>query len=69
MISNSEQISVDIRAAGLRNTQSRMAVLGLLRRSMRPLTHGEVVEHFSKKCWDRATLYRNLVDMAEAGLL
>ncbi|QQR90619.1 MAG: transcriptional repressor [Myxococcales bacterium] len=65
----SKSTAADIRMAGLRGTRSRMAVLELLRGAERPLTHSEVVDAFVDEPWDRATLYRNLVDMAEAGLL
>jgi len=58
-----------IRAAGLRVTGPRLAVLGTLRRSGRPLSHGEVVEALDGKGFDRATLYRNLHDLADASIL
>jgi Fur family ferric uptake transcriptional regulator len=58
-----------LRAAGLRVTASRLAVLGLLRRSRRPLSHADVVERLQEHGFDQATLYRNLVDLSEAGLL
>jgi len=58
-----------LRDAGLRATPSRVAVLGLLDSSPTPLSHAEVAETFREKPWDRATLYRNLLDLARAGLL
>ncbi len=57
-----------LRGVGLRVTPARVAVLGLLRRSARPLSHAEVTEALSDGIWDRATLYRNLIDMVDAGL-
>ena len=33
------------------------------------MSHSEVVEALSDHTWDRSTLYRNLMDMAEVGLL
>ena len=59
----------DIRRAGLRATPSRMAVLRLLRTLGLPLTHAEVADQLGEAAWDRATLYRNLIDLADAGLL
>lgn len=58
-----------IRQAGLRATASRIAVLGLLLRGRKPLSHAEVVATLSDQPWNRATLYRNLVDLVEAGLV
>lgn len=57
-----------LRDAGLRATAPRVAVLRLLAESERPLSHGEVVDAFPEGDWDQATLYRNLVALAEAGL-
>lgn len=59
----------DIRTAGLRATASRIAVLGLVRGHESPLTHGEVFNALSANPWDKATIYRNLVDLSEVGLL
>lgn len=58
-----------VRQAGLRATPSRMAVLALLHQATSPLTHAEVAEALDDKALDRATIYRNLTDLAEAGLL
>lgn len=58
-----------IRAAGLRATASRIAVLDLLLERGAPMSHGEVVEALGEGTWDKTTLYRNLVDLAEAGVL
>ncbi|HVK87651.1 MAG TPA: transcriptional repressor [Kofleriaceae bacterium] len=57
-----------IRARSLRATPSRIAVLELLRASDAPLSHGDVADRLAAQVWDRATLYRNLIDLAEAGL-
>jgi Fur family ferric uptake transcriptional regulator len=58
-----------IRRAGLRGTGPRMAVLRLLTESPVPLSHGDIVEALKADGMDRATIYRNLVDMTAAGLL
>jgi len=65
---NSEKLRGDIRAAGLRATASRIAVLGLLRTTEAPLSHAEVVHSLETGPWDRATLYRNLIDLERVGL-
>ncbi|MEM9492324.1 MAG: transcriptional repressor [Myxococcota bacterium] len=64
-----DELRVHIREVGLRATPSRIAVLGLLRSRATPLSHSDVAEQLSDEAWDRATIYRNLVDMADAGLL
>jgi Fur family ferric uptake transcriptional regulator len=63
------ELQAPIRQAGLRSTGPRVAVLRLLRQADAPRSHAEIVEAVASEGFDRATLYRNLVDMAEAGLL
>jgi Fur family ferric uptake transcriptional regulator len=58
-----------VRSKGLRATPSRIAVLELLRASDSPMSHGDVADRLSSHAWDRATIYRNLADLAEAGLV
>jgi Fur family ferric uptake transcriptional regulator len=58
-----------VRERGLRVTASRLAVLELLERSADPLTHHEVVDRLKTSSWNRSTLYRNLIDLTEVGLL
>ena len=58
-----------IRASGLRSTAPRVAVLACLDGAATPMSHAEICEALQDEGFDRATLYRNLVDLAEAGLL
>jgi Fur family transcriptional regulator, ferric uptake regulator len=58
-----------VRGSGLRATPSRLAVLELVRASDGPMSHGDVADRLASQAWDRATIYRNLTDLAEAGLL
>lgn len=58
-----------IRDAGLRSTAPRVAVLAALEQRAVPMSHAEICEALHGEGFDRATLYRNLVDLAEAGLL
>jgi Fur family ferric uptake transcriptional regulator len=64
-----DSVREDIRFLGLRATPARVATLLLLRGSGSPLTHAEVAEDLEDQGFDRATLFRNLNDLAEAGLL
>jgi Fur family transcriptional regulator, ferric uptake regulator len=64
-----EWIRLRIRGAGLRSTAARVAVLQELVGATSPLTHAQVAERLASRGFDRATIYRNLVELAEAGLL
>jgi len=59
----------ELRSRGLRVTAPRLAVLEALGEAGSPLTHGELVGRLGPDGWDRATLYRNLVDLTEIGLV
>lgn len=58
-----------LRAAGLRSTDARVAVLHHLASEAAPVSHADLFRALEKDGFDRATLYRNLIDLAEAGLL
>lgn len=58
-----------IRAAGLRSTAPRVAVLHYLQTATTPVSHAELFAALAEQGFDRATIYRNLVDLAAAGLL
>lgn len=67
-------ISVDalkktIRALGLRCTAARLAVLQHLIAATGPETHAEVSQALVDTGFDRATIYRNLTELTEAGLV
>ncbi|MCK6544974.1 transcriptional repressor [Myxococcota bacterium] len=64
-----QKLAAELRERGLRATGSRVAVLGVLRQQKRPMSHGEVADALSDEPWDKATIYRNLIDLCEAGLL
>jgi Fur family ferric uptake transcriptional regulator len=67
--SNQDALRNEIRGRGLRATPSRVQVLTLLRASETPLSHGDVADRLDDNASDRATVYRNLIDLAEVGLL
>jgi Fur family ferric uptake transcriptional regulator len=58
-----------LRAAKLRATAARVAVLQCLARERFPLTHAEVTERLCEFGFDQSTIYRCLSELAEAGLL
>ncbi len=66
---NIDELRSAVRAKGLRATPSRLAVLDLLRGTESPMSHGDVADRLATQEWDRATIYRNLTDLAEAGLV
>ncbi len=57
-----------LREARLRATAPRLAVLAVLESARAPLSHAEVHEQLPSTA-DRATTWRNLTSLAEAGLL
>lgn len=59
----------ELRSRGLRATAPRVAVLQALSESGAPVTHGDLVVRLGPAGWDRATLYRNLIDLTEIGLV
>ena len=65
----SESIKLAIRETGLRATPARIATLRLLHEATSPMTHAEVAEELQDLGVDKATVFRNLNDMATAGLL
>src|SRR5271169_654096 len=66
---NLDELRSAVRGKGLRATPSRLAVLEMLRASDSPMSHGDVADRLASQAWDRATIYRNLTDLAEAGLV
>ncbi len=64
-----EAIRAQIRATGLRATMARLSVMQELTAATSPLSHAQVADRLATKEFDRATIYRNLVELAEAGLV
>ena len=63
------ELKAEIRGYGIRSTAPRLAVLAHLSRAEAPLSHTEVYEALQDRGYDRATIYRNLIDLADVGLL
>ncbi|MFO0645619.1 MAG: transcriptional repressor [Polyangiales bacterium] len=63
-----DELRERIRTSGLRVTAPRVAVLQRILQATSPITHGELAEALSSQ-WDRATIYRNLTDLTDVGLL
>jgi len=63
------ELKATLRDAGLRSTAPRLAVLDYLHRASSPASHGELHERLAASGFDRATLYRNLMDLAEVGIV
>jgi Fur family ferric uptake transcriptional regulator len=68
-ISLMSQLRSTIRNSGLRSTAPRVAVLQYLQDTSTPMSHAEIFEALEEKGFDRATIYRNLIDLTEVGLL
>jgi Fur family ferric uptake transcriptional regulator len=57
-----------IHEVGLRSTGPRLAVLRRLERARTPVSHADIVNELAPRGFDRATIYRNLIDLTDAGL-
>src|SRR5204862_6610531 len=57
-----------LRAAGLRSTTSRVAVLQHVAAAGKPVSHADVADVLVPQGFDKSTLYRCLVELADAGL-
>ncbi|MEW6434788.1 MAG: transcriptional repressor [Myxococcota bacterium] len=64
-----DDLKSTIRRAGLRSTAPRLAVLKKLLVAVTPVSHGELAEQLSEEGMDRTTVYRNLVDLTDVGLV
>jgi Fur family transcriptional regulator, ferric uptake regulator len=64
-----EQARLRIRQAGLRCTPARLTVVGERQHSERPLSHAEIASTLAPLGFDRATVYRNLVELSDAHLV
>lgn len=54
---------------GLRVTEQRMVILRAMAKLHDPISHPELTERLASTSLDRATIYRNLLSLTEAGLL
>jgi len=63
------ELQSEIRAHGMRSTGSRVSVLAHMSQATAPLSHNDICEALASQGYDRATIYRNLMDLADAGLL
>lgn len=62
-----DELRASIRGVGLRATRGRMVVLSTVLTADGPVSHAELADTLGG--FDRATIYRNLMDLADAGLL
>lgn len=63
-----ETIKTLLREAGLRSTPARIAAYRFLRNANSPVSHAEVAAELVQTGLDKATVFRNLNDLADAGL-
>jgi Fur family transcriptional regulator, ferric uptake regulator len=66
---NDDRFYTQLNRVGLRATTARLAVLALLDQVSRPLSHLDVTNALDGHGFDRATLYRNLMDLTRVGLV
>jgi Fur family ferric uptake transcriptional regulator len=65
---NREALRERLRGAGLKVTGPRVLVFESLLAQSAPASHADVAEALAAEGLDRTTVYRNLIDLAEAGL-
>lgn len=63
------ELQAVVRQAGLRSTHARLAVLGHFHRRAQPQTHADVAAALAHLGFNSTTVYRNLLELAEVGLL
>ena len=63
-----DQIRAMLTEHGLRATAPRLAVIRILNRVDKPISHSEVLNALGEMDWDPATIFRNLVKLREAGI-
>ncbi|MFK7818249.1 MAG: Fur family transcriptional regulator [Planctomycetaceae bacterium] len=64
-----QEVRQILRDHGFRATPARIAVLQQLRNATSPLTHADLSETLVPVGFDKATVFRNLTDLTEAGLV
>ena len=69
IVSTLESIRASLAKAGLRKTAPRLAVLKKLIEAKGPMSHSDMVEMLSPDGFDPTTIYRNLKDLADVGLV
>ena len=64
-----DELAEQLRTAGLRRTEPRIAVLRHMGKVGRPVAHAEVAAALAKLGLDRVSVYRVLVDLARVKIL
>ncbi len=64
-----EQCFHMLEEAGLYRTETRVAVLMVLSRAVRPLRQDQIAERLADKARNKVTIYRTLESLANAGLV
>jgi Fur family ferric uptake transcriptional regulator len=64
-----QQFRERLRGAGLRSTGPRLAVLKYLFARRGPVSHADLNGALARHGFDRATIYRNLMDLTRVGIV
>lgn len=64
-----EQLREVLTSRGLRVTEQRVLLLREMAKVSSPISHPELTERMARSGLDRATVYRNLLTLADAGVL
>ena len=69
MKSNTSHSHILLDAAGLKKTETRMALLDFLAQNKKPISANDISKKLSSKGGDRVTIYRMLEAMSKKGLI
>jgi Fur family transcriptional regulator, ferric uptake regulator len=64
-----EELRQLLSARGIRVTEQRLLILRELSKLRAPISHGELTDRLAGHALDRATIYRNLLSLTDAGIL
>jgi Fur family transcriptional regulator, ferric uptake regulator len=64
-----EELRQLLAARGIRVTEQRLVILRELAKLRAPISHGELTFRLAGHALDRATIYRNLLSLTDAGIL
>jgi Fur family transcriptional regulator, ferric uptake regulator len=64
-----EELRQLLGSRGIRVTEQRLLILRELAKLRAPVSHGELTDRLAGYALDRATIYRNLLSLTDAGIL
>ena len=69
MVNEIEELRELLKTVGLRCTTARLSVMRELRNTSGPASHADLADTLVPQGFDKATIYRNLMDLTDCGLV